>query len=360
MRAAGGPSVKESRSRKGADENVAALPIILKWRRGIMQSGLPSTTRLVLHTLSCFMNNDGSDCYPTTAQVAEASGLSERAVCTHIAQASDKGWLRVSVKKTGQWKRHQYRALWPGLTERGSVDDPDDNTPLGPKDDGGSTERGSVGHKLNKAQKEAAFTERGSVNGRQEATSGEAAITERGSVSHKLNKAQKKVASTEPRSVDHGANMQPELHLRGCKALNEVQYVKTDHTPCDVQITPPVTPRSQGYSLNVVPVLTEPDDKNPLNDVQCTSPYTSPYTSPESARVRGPETDQPGKNRSKGLRKTASGPVERFLPKVVSSRKGRKTVDADAAKQKRLAERIAKLPKHEREAAWLAAMEGRL
>lgn len=331
----------ESRSRKGAAENVAALPIILKWRRGIMQSGLPSTTRLVLHTLSCFMNNDGSDCYPTTAQVAEASGLSERAVCTHIAQASDKGWLRVSVKRTGQWKRHQYRALWPGLAERGSVDEPDDNTPSGSKDDGGSTERGSV-------------------NGVQEASSEGAAITERGSVSHKLNKAQKEVVSTEPRSVDHGANMQPELHLRGCNALNEVQYVTADQAPCDVQITGGVTPGSQGYSLNVVPVLTEPDDKNSLNVVQCTSPYTSPYTSPEGARVREPETDQTGMSRSKGLRKTASGPVEHFPPKVVSSGKRRKAVDADAAKQKRLAEKIAKLPKHEREAAWLAAMEGRL
>lgn len=310
----------EPRSRKGTAENVSALPIILKWRRGILQSGLPSTTRLVLHTLSCFMNNDGSDCYPTTAQVAEASGLSERAVCTHIAQASDKGWLRVSVKRTGQWKRHQYRALWPGLAERGSVDGPDDNTRSASKNDGGPTERGSVSRKLNKAQTE--------------------------------------VGSTEPRSVDHGAKMQPELHLRGCNALNEVQYVTTDRASCDGQITGGVTPRSQGYSLNVVPVLTEPDDKNTLNVVQCTSPYTSPYTSPESARVREPETDQSGKNRSKGLSETATGPVEYILPKVVSGRKGRKAVDADAAKQKRLAEKIAKLPKHEREAAWLAAMEG--
>lgn len=85
------------------------------WRHAILQSELPSTTRHVLLTISCFMNDVGTGCYPTTKQIADASGLSERSVCTHIEIASSAGWLAISKHGfSGQkWKNHEYRALWP-------------------------------------------------------------------------------------------------------------------------------------------------------------------------------------------------------------------------------------------------------
>lgn len=85
------------------------------WRHAIVKSGLPPTTRHVLLTISVFMNDAGDGCYPTTKQLAEATGLSERAICTHIEIAKQGGWLTVTVHgfKGQKWKNHQYEAAWP-------------------------------------------------------------------------------------------------------------------------------------------------------------------------------------------------------------------------------------------------------
>jgi hypothetical protein len=95
------------------------------WRHAVIKSDLPATTRHVLLTISCFMNEVGGGCYPTTLDLAAATGLSERAVCTHIAVAKEAGWLMVSEHgfRGQKWKNHQYHAAWPEPkgTERGSV-----------------------------------------------------------------------------------------------------------------------------------------------------------------------------------------------------------------------------------------------
>ncbi|PWJ75268.1 helix-turn-helix protein [Pseudaminobacter salicylatoxidans] len=85
------------------------------WRHAIIKSRLSPTTRHVLLTISVFMNDAGDGCYPTTKQLADATGLSERSVCTHIEAARDAGWLSVSVHgfKGQKWKNHQYEAAWP-------------------------------------------------------------------------------------------------------------------------------------------------------------------------------------------------------------------------------------------------------
>lgn len=85
------------------------------WRHAVLKSGLPATTRHVLLTISCFMNDVGGGCYPTQEQLAEASGLSDRAVRAHIDAAVKAGWL--SRKEHGfrgqKWRNHEYEASWP-------------------------------------------------------------------------------------------------------------------------------------------------------------------------------------------------------------------------------------------------------
>lgn len=85
------------------------------WRHAIIKSELPATTRHVLLTISCFMNEVGGGCYPTTKDLAAATGLSERAICTHIKAAAKAGWLVVSEHgfRGQKWKNHQYQAAWP-------------------------------------------------------------------------------------------------------------------------------------------------------------------------------------------------------------------------------------------------------
>lgn len=89
------------------------------WRHAILRSGLPATTRHVLLTLSCFMNDVGGGCYPTQEQLAEATGLTDRAVRTHLEKAEELGWLgRTEHGFRGQrWRNHEYFAKWPGLLD---------------------------------------------------------------------------------------------------------------------------------------------------------------------------------------------------------------------------------------------------
>jgi hypothetical protein len=56
-------------------------------------------------------------------QSAQFSGLSERAVCTHIENAVKLGWLRKSQHgfRGQKWKRHEYEPLWPKGTESASA-----------------------------------------------------------------------------------------------------------------------------------------------------------------------------------------------------------------------------------------------
>ncbi len=95
------------------------------WRHAIIKSELPATTRHVLLTLSCYMNELGEGCYPTTKTLASATGLSERAICTHLDKAHTTGWLgRKRHGFAGQkWANHEYEPSFPEEkgTERGSV-----------------------------------------------------------------------------------------------------------------------------------------------------------------------------------------------------------------------------------------------
>ncbi|TGQ01419.1 MULTISPECIES: helix-turn-helix domain-containing protein [unclassified Mesorhizobium] len=100
------------------------------WRHAIISSGLEPTTRHVLLTISCFMNDLGGGCYPTTKQLEQATGLSERSVCTHIARAESAGWLTVTKHGLAgrKWKNHEYEARWPDAegTEARSVPQPNE------------------------------------------------------------------------------------------------------------------------------------------------------------------------------------------------------------------------------------------
>lgn len=85
------------------------------WRQAIVKSDLPSTTKLVLLTISIYMNEVGGGAYPSTKTLADDTSLSQRAVCEHLGRATEAGWLIVSQKgMEGQgWARNSYEAAWP-------------------------------------------------------------------------------------------------------------------------------------------------------------------------------------------------------------------------------------------------------
>jgi hypothetical protein len=85
------------------------------WRSAILKSELPSTTRHVLLTLSCYVNEVGQSAYPSTKTLADDTGLSERAVITHLHVAEESGWLKIKQHGfSGQgWARHEYYPSTP-------------------------------------------------------------------------------------------------------------------------------------------------------------------------------------------------------------------------------------------------------
>lgn len=93
------------------------------WREAILRSALEATTRHVLLTIGCYMNDLGESCFPSTKTLERDTGLSERSVIDHIKKAKDAGWLEVVAHGYGdrRWKRNEYRVRWPEGTEPDSV-----------------------------------------------------------------------------------------------------------------------------------------------------------------------------------------------------------------------------------------------
>lgn len=90
------------------------------WRSAILASDLAPTTRHVLLTLSCHMNDAGESCYPSINLLCKETGLSNRAIITHLHNATDLGWVK--VKKQGltgqQWARNSYQLSWDHLNNK--------------------------------------------------------------------------------------------------------------------------------------------------------------------------------------------------------------------------------------------------
>lgn len=89
--------------------------LFLTWRGAVLKSGLPPTTRLVLLTLGCHMNDAGESCFPSIEMLCDETGLSKRAVLIHIKVASDAGWILVDKHGYGgrKWARNEYQIAWP-------------------------------------------------------------------------------------------------------------------------------------------------------------------------------------------------------------------------------------------------------
>lgn len=102
------------------------------WRQQLLKSGLPSTTRHVLLTLSCHVNDAGEPCYPTVEKLALETGLSKRVVMLHLENGKEQGWIKIERHGfSGQkWATNQYELSWPETQKGGDAKSP-------PFDEGG-------------------------------------------------------------------------------------------------------------------------------------------------------------------------------------------------------------------------------
>ena len=89
------------------------------WRGAVLKSNLPQTTRHVLLTLGCHMNDAGESCYPSIELLCEETGLSKPAVIKHLQIAKEEGWIVVSTHGFGgqRWARNEYQIAWPEVIQ---------------------------------------------------------------------------------------------------------------------------------------------------------------------------------------------------------------------------------------------------
>ena len=87
------------------------------WRGAILKSNLEPTTRHVLLTLACHMNDAGESCYPTISTLCSETGLSKQTIITHLDLARDAGWVVISKHgfKGQRWANNDYRISWPDM-----------------------------------------------------------------------------------------------------------------------------------------------------------------------------------------------------------------------------------------------------
>lgn len=95
------------------------------WRKAVVKDpSLSSITKLVLHTLHYYMDNNTGECFPSRETIAEDASLNIRTITPHLTKAQKAGYLIKTKKPTkGKYKRNTYKGIIPAKVEEVSEDD---------------------------------------------------------------------------------------------------------------------------------------------------------------------------------------------------------------------------------------------
>jgi hypothetical protein len=85
------------------------------WRKAVVKDpSLSSITKLVLHTLHYYMDNNTGECFPSRETIAEDASLNVRTITPHLTKAQNAGYLIKTKKPTkGKYKRNAYKGIIP-------------------------------------------------------------------------------------------------------------------------------------------------------------------------------------------------------------------------------------------------------
>jgi|TARA_R110000803_G_scaffold99742_2_gene167876 hypothetical protein len=84
-----------------------------QWRHGIVNSNLQASTRLVLHTLSYYMDSATCVCNISRSKIIESTSLSRTGVLAHLNIAEKEGWISRTKSTVGSWGGNKYTANIP-------------------------------------------------------------------------------------------------------------------------------------------------------------------------------------------------------------------------------------------------------
>lgn len=126
----------------------AFLAPIFTWRSAILQSDLRPTTRHVLLTLACYMNEAGESAFPAIPRLMQDTGLGRTAVEDHLRQAHQRGWVVRTPRKrdNGGQSSNLYLPALPTDFVRRDSPPPTRGDPPRPR--GGTPPRPRGGHEL--------------------------------------------------------------------------------------------------------------------------------------------------------------------------------------------------------------------
>ena len=113
-------------SSESAPDDVAKS-LLFRWRERLLSdAGPPRTRRYVLLVLSTYGDQRGADIFPSTKELARATGMSRRRVEGHLREAESEHWIRrASVGKGQGWRRMRYELVMPKVGTERPHDDPE-------------------------------------------------------------------------------------------------------------------------------------------------------------------------------------------------------------------------------------------
>ena len=100
------------------------MPNLFAWRWQLLASNLSSTTKHVLLTLSCHMDDNGDQAFPSIETLAKECSLSKKPTIKHLKLAAENGWITIQNRMLpGQkWRQNFYQICTPDEPKAGVLE----------------------------------------------------------------------------------------------------------------------------------------------------------------------------------------------------------------------------------------------
>jgi len=103
---------------------------LFRWRKALRESDLPSSARLIAHTMSDYMDLKGRGAHPGYRRLAKECGLSQDTIAVHLPKLVGLGWLvevapAVMGSRGLKAKAAEYAAADPAAQDAGALRPPE-------------------------------------------------------------------------------------------------------------------------------------------------------------------------------------------------------------------------------------------
>lgn len=113
---------------------------VWSWRDAIRQAPIPPLTKLVCYSLANYLSDAGEGCYPSIERLMDDTGLSNKSLSTHLANAVEAGLVHIErdARSGGRLGRNRYLPQFPASCDLARTPAAMHNTHDEASDDDGS------------------------------------------------------------------------------------------------------------------------------------------------------------------------------------------------------------------------------